>query len=103
MNETIDGIWVAASGNIDAKVGDWLTWDGKIVSLLFDEIERLHGRLWTERTSEYNLMEMRKKAEADPAALLFTSFQVYELVDSIRAGNGQKEEEAKRRVVALYR
>lgn len=104
MNATfINGIWIAANGNIDANAGDWLTWDGKTVSLLLDEIEQLHGRLWTERTSVYNLTEMRIRAEANPTALLFDSHQVRELADSIRAGNGQKDEEARKYVASLYR
>jgi hypothetical protein len=89
MINWLQGILIACNGNIKAQVGDWDTWDGKTALHLFNEIEHVHGWLWTETSSREYLEKAREKSRQQPCVLLWNSFFVRELAWSATAENSK--------------
>jgi hypothetical protein len=79
----IQGVLIACDGNIKGQVGDWDTWDGITALHLFNEIEHVHGRLWTETRSREDLEKAREKSLQQPHVLLWNSFFIRELAWSV--------------------
>jgi hypothetical protein len=79
MLNWIQGILIACNGNIRAQVGDWNTWDGITALHLFNEIEHVHGELWTETRAREYLEKAREKSLQQPCSLLWNSFFIREL------------------------
>ena len=76
----LEGVLIACEGNIRANIGQWKTWDGATGRLLFDEIEHVHGKLWTAFTSRNNLEDARQLSIEQPRAQLWNSVFIRELV-----------------------
>ena len=84
----LDGIEMACAGNISADAGDVKSWDGTTIRILFIEIEHLYGCLWTKYTSRLKLKDEYERAKSNPTGILWDSFFVRELTESIRLGRG---------------
>ena len=82
----LDGIEMACAGNIKADVGDVKSWEGTTIKILFIEIECLYGRLRTKYTSRLKLKDEYERAKSNPTGILWDSFFVRELTESIRLG-----------------
>lgn len=76
----LQGVLVACEGNIVANVGLWKAWDGRTALHLFNEIEHVHGRLWTRHTSRENLENAHSQSYKEPYELLWDSTFIRELV-----------------------
>jgi len=76
----LDGILMACNGNILADLGDWKTWSGVTACHLFNEIEHVHGRMWTSYTSRLELENARELSMGQPNAQLWNTFFIRELV-----------------------
>lgn len=83
MNDWLKGRLMACEGNLDASIGRIKSWDGVTALHLFNEIEHVHGRLWTSYTSRHNLEKARELSRQQPKALLWDSSFIRELVCSI--------------------
>ena len=79
-NAWLDGILMACEGNIVANLGDWKTWPGVTACHLFNEIEHVHGRMWTSYTSRLELEKARELSKRQPNAQLWDSRFIRELV-----------------------
>lgn len=80
----IDGVLLACEGNLDASIGLIQSWDGITALHLFNEIEHVHGKLWTGYTSKSDLAEAKAISVACPHDLLWNSAFIRELVLSIK-------------------
>lgn len=80
----VDGILLACEGNLDASIGLIKSWDGRTALHLLNEIEHIHGRLWTQYTSRHDLIDAKRLSLKYPNKLLWNSSFIRELVCSIK-------------------
>ncbi len=80
----LNGVLLACEGNLDASIGLIQSWDGITALHLFNEIEHIHKKLWTQYTSILDLENARSLSLERPHELLWNSAFIRELVLSIK-------------------